>query len=130
MKIKTSELSGANLDWAVAIAVGTHCQETGSTDLCTGKHWVVSGFRAMRWDDWTPYTDWGQGGPLIERFSVTLGKRTDRPAGPRQWDAFIDPNFCHSATYVNFGPSPLIAACRAIVAAKLGDEVDVPEGLV
>lgn len=27
------------------------------------------------------------------------------------------------------GPTPLIAACRAIVADKLGDEVDIPEEL-
>lgn len=124
MKIKTSELSGANLDWAVAVAVGAHCQETGSTDLHTGKHWVVSGFRAMRWDDWTPSTDWSQGGPLIERFGLEITRYNESCwAAISQWD--YDFNDYHPA-----GETILIAACRAIVAAKLGDEVDVPEGLV
>lgn len=126
MKIKTSELSGSNLDWAVAVAVGAHCQETGSSDLRTGKHWMVSGFRAMRWDDWTPSTDWSQGGPMIERFDICV-MRCD----VRGWvasESWFEPyeSICVDAS----GPSALIAACRAIVAAKLGDEIDVPEGLV
>lgn len=131
MKIKTSELIGSNLDWAVAVAVGAHCQESGSTDLHTGKHWIVSGFRAMRWDDWTPSTDWSQGGPLIERFGVTVIKYDDSCIDAdkaNQWCAQLDGGNMDSWTADS--PTTLIAACRAIVAAKLGDGVDVPEGLV
>lgn len=126
MKINTSELSGEALDWAVGMACGIH----------VGNHHGIPYRKDMPGDTygpgpaWKPSIDWSQGGPLIERFSVTIGKRTDCPPGPRQWDAFIDTKFCKTATYANFGHAPLIAACRAIVSAKLGGEVDVPEGLV
>lgn len=144
MKIKTSELSGVALDWAAAKAIDwiepiygigairyiqedqylamTEPDPDEPDERTDSAHFVYE-------HTWSPSRIWSQGGPLIERFSVTLGKRTDCPPGPRQWDAFIDTKFCPSATYVNFGSSPLIAACRAIVSAKLGDEVDVPDEL-
>lgn len=125
MKIKTSELSGSNLEWAVAVAVGAHCQETGSSDLRTGKNWVVSGFRSMRWDDWTPSTDWSQGGPLIERFGLCFDN-----AGKHGFSVVKDWHCGEPIAFYPPGITHLIAACRAIVAAKLGDEVDVPERLV
>lgn len=124
MKIKTSELIGAQLDWAVAVAVSAYCQETGSNDLHSGKHWVIPGFKPMRWDDWTPSADWSQGGPLIERFKVhiayDLGRgqaavRVPTDRGMKQGGAS--------------GETHLIAAMRAIVAAKLGEEIEVPEEL-
>ena len=153
MKIKTSELNGAALDWAVAIAVEAWTFAHSYFPTMTHDP-TFSGVEARNYprgefasliptcvlvpnnpfrqdpQPFCPSTDWGHGGPLIERFSVTIGKRTDCPPGPKQWDAFIDTKFCDTANYANFGHAPLIAACRAIVAAKLGDEVDVPEELL
>jgi hypothetical protein len=43
--MKTSELTGAALDWAVAICEPTQCNP----------------------DHYSPSTDWAQGGPIIER---------------------------------------------------------------
>lgn len=132
MKIKTSELSGSNLDWAVAVSVGAHCQETGGADLHTGKTWVVSGFRAMRWDDWTPSTDWSQGGPLIERFDITIMRIDGFAQSEPLYQVMQSFHGLHLGgdRVMPVAPTRLIAACRAIVAAKLGDEVYVPEGLV
>ena len=96
-KIKTSELQGAALDWAVAEA--------------TGEQWSHHS------------TDWRQGGRLVEYFKVGLA-----PDAGGVWWAVVFAGGV--ATSHERGPTPLIAACRAIVAAKLGDEADVLEGLV
>lgn len=93
--INTAELSGAALDWAVAVAV---CK------------------RPVDRAGYSPSTDWSQGGPLIERHDVWLSSE----AIPGPWLASI--NGCGLET----GPTPLIAACRAIVYRVLGDTVAVP----
>lgn len=121
MKIKTSELSGSDLDWAVAVALGAHGQETGSKTLKGCKHWVVPGFEPMRWDNWTPSWDWKQGGKLIASHAIGfVGHDADN------WQAFSSPE---DVTYRGVGPTHLVAACRMIVSAKLGDEIEVPEEL-
>ena len=60
MKVKTSELTGAALDWAVAKSMGGHIG-VANGDVCfdTGNG---EGFNVF-----TPSTDWSQGGPIIER---------------------------------------------------------------
>ena len=50
--MKTSELQGAALDWAVAKA-------DGYEDDCISDEWKYS-------------TNWSQGGPIIEREKITL----------------------------------------------------------
>jgi hypothetical protein len=52
MKVKTSELSGAQLDWAVARADGYPDEDISV--------------------DWNYSTDWAQGGPIIERERIEL----------------------------------------------------------
>jgi hypothetical protein len=101
MKIKTSELTGAALDWAVAIVV------------YGGEKHIPAGFPAYS-------ESWGQGGPIIERKKITL----------RIWDdedyvhAYID-----TGKDWFEGPTPLIAAMRCYVSSELGDEVEIPEEL-
>lgn len=121
IEVKTAELSGAALEYSVAMALGSHGQETGSSTLRDSKHWIIPGFAPMRWDDWTPSADWSQGGPLIERFGVTL---TD-PAGGSEWDASTSGDMEFYS-----GETPLIAICRAIAVAKLGETVWVPVELM
>ena len=109
MKIKTSELEGAGLNYCVDYIV------TGKwPDTCDDGHVHAPDYQS----------DWSQGGPLIARHRVMIEPliRIHRPEGG--WHAGFKDRIgvCH-------GPTPLIAACRAIVAANLGDEVDVPEEL-
>lgn len=118
MEIKTSELSGARLDWAVAMAI---CPESFKSDKldsnglypwCTG--WLGNG---------SPSTNWCQGGPLIEWNLVTIEWAA---VGRGDWHAYIREDEEHPGFY---GPAPLVAAMRAIVAYKLGDTVTVPDEL-
>jgi hypothetical protein len=110
--MKTQDLQGAALDWAVAKA---------NDDTCA----VWNGRVVDQWTNpYTPSDDWGVGGPIIEREKIgvlwTLA---------RGWVA----ERCTADTMKDLremsGPTPLIAAMRCFVASKLGDEVDVPDQL-
>jgi hypothetical protein len=98
--MKTSELTGAALDWAVA--------------KCEGKVFDLSpdGYYTYK-----PSRNWALGGPIIEREGIDIYQSG-------VWVAEMD---CKHTTE---GPTPLIAAMRCYVASKLGDDVTVPDGLV
>jgi hypothetical protein len=108
--MKTNELTGAALDWAVAKCEGRQEPE------------VVNNF-AVAWYTWpnTHYsTDWAQGGPIIEREGIHTGQGMDG-----LWYANKG-----ISKYHQFGRTPLIAAMRCYVASKLGDDIDIPEELI
>jgi hypothetical protein len=98
--MKTSELIGPALDWAVAMLEG---------DLVP-----TGGVMIQTW----PYysSDWAHGGPIIEREKLDIECRF-------HWAARLNG---HSWST---GPTPLIAAMRSFVESKLGDEIDIPEEL-
>jgi hypothetical protein len=113
--MKTSELTGAALDWAVA-----KCE--GATDEWhTDKPFFWNGVPCVREAGhdvhYTPSTDWAQGGPIIEREKITLEWTGE------DWMAYIK----HDDEF--FGVTPLISAMRCYVASKLGDEIEIPEEL-
>ena len=114
--MKTSELTGAALDWAVA--------------KCEGEQlWIGSKVCERICPDngeplfWEPSTNWVQGGPIIEREKIRLDCAWN--PGPWEGSCKID-----GITAWTEGPTPLIAAMRCFVASKLGDGVDVPEELL
>jgi hypothetical protein len=128
MKIKTSELSGAALDWAVGKAEGRTLQRNPMGP--TGGHgwWIweetPSGQGGIILSksvylsigkQWSPSTNWAQGGPIIEREYIDL------VPGRAQW-------FSHGVMPM-YAPAPLIAAMRCFVADKMGYDVEVPDEL-
>lgn len=118
--MKTSELTGAALDWAVAKCEGWRMYVRSDGDvLLTDEHyhWELDHFNYS--------TDWSQGGPIIEREGGTLWLTNGAGWGCKARYDFA--NYREGVT--TYGPTPLIAAMRCYVASKLGDEVDVPEGL-
>jgi hypothetical protein len=122
--IKTSELSGIALDWAVANSMGKEARQVQGL----GK--AVRLFKTIGYDPtpWQPSTDWAQGGPIIERERLQI--TTERDGA---WVASI-PYVVEIEGYrkycFNSGPTPLIAALRCYVASKLGDTVEIPEELL
>ncbi|WP_431068189.1 phage protein NinX family protein [Ralstonia holmesii] len=60
-------------------------------------------------------TEWEHGGPLIERLRICIGYREVPP----HWGA----DFQDDVPYRWWGTNPLMAAMRAVVASKFGDEV-------
>lgn len=103
--MKTSELIGPALDWAVGRCVGR----------------VVTKYNYDT--PYTPSTDWSQGGPIIERERISLSIKHDG-----WWLAQIY-NINDDPRWLTLGQTPLIAAMRCYVASKLGDEVEIPEEL-
>ena len=121
--MKTSGLSGAALDWAVA-----KCEYVGEPPFV-----VIGGEVRERTEAWkySPSTDWAQGGPIIDREGIAIDCL--RIAGDISgWVAALpSPTTWEDEEFVEEynGPTPLIAAMRCYVSSKLGDEVDVPEEL-
>ena len=121
--MKTNELTGAALDWAVAKCESypVSMSKTGYLIFCDPL--IQCGPRGTQY---SPSTNWAQGGPIIDREKINLIYRPDincmtGEVSPR-WIASV-------VTHGAEGPTPLIAAMRCLVASKLGDDVDVPDEL-
>jgi hypothetical protein len=132
MKIKTSELTGAALDWAVA-----HVQRKFNQG--PSKYFrLIDGEIHLRYcgavlnEAYSPSTNWVQGGPIIEREDLCIGRKyqCDLAYCPLN-DPAID--FWARTTaggYLSYGPTHLIAAMRCYVLSKLGGEVEIPKELL
>ena len=115
--MKTSELTGQALDWAVCRA------QYPDADMSATHVWIESGDGEEDFLIDKTSTDWAQGGPIIEREGLDL-----RMEAPGEWHAFMWWDDTNGAGDILMkGPTPLIAAMRCYVASKLGDEVEVPE---
>jgi hypothetical protein len=117
MKIKTSELTGAALDWAVA-----QCE--GATDIwqaLNGEWCIEINGNNEYFDDYRYSRRWSDGGPIIEEQEICINSQ---PLLAHPWVATI-----YGSAQAS-GSSPLIAAMRCYVASRLGDEVDVPDELL
>mgnify|MGYP006053894009 CR=1 FL=1 len=147
--MKTSELIGTALDWAVAKAAGLKVH-VGFQVVFYVPHRKRSHYR------WAPSDNWKQGGPIIERANVTIIRADDDYevaakgftttkripqwfAECSQWTGHstttsyegenMEPTFMISEDGY-YGTTPLIAAMRCFVASKLGEEVDIPQELL
>ena len=116
MKIKTSELTGAALDWAVAKCEG---KKVGY-EFTLFSPVVIVGL-----DPYEPSEDWAQGGPIIEREGISTVQEGDAA----DWVASVYDHKADDWHLHTLGETPLIAAMRCYVAYKLGDEVEIPEEL-
>jgi hypothetical protein len=118
--MKTSELTGAALDWAVCEATGFF---KGYTQFRSGKNFLKV-YGVARNKHLHPSTDWSQGGPIIERERITI--RVSTAGG--NWVGFYDSSGIRVLGR-NRGHTALIAAMRCYVASKLGDEIEIPKEL-
>ena len=117
MKIKTSKLTGAALDWAVAKL------ERPDSEAHGGVVWLGTK------RPFSPSASWADGGPILEREGVAIDclREDGRVVG---WVAALPPDFDIHEAEDFYAPIPLIAAMRCYVASKLGDEVEIPEELL
>lgn len=114
MQVKTSELSRAALDWAVA-----KCETPSGRD--NDEIWLRDhriGFSTRY------YMTWSQGGPIIERERLNL-----RASGAGDWVAMTHVP-AHPDQCIQYGDTLLIAAMRCYVASKLGDTIEIPDELM
>lgn len=119
MKIKTRELTGAALDWAVCKAEGDELAALNIEYPNQAKHYPTI----------SPSTIWTQGGPIIEREEIGISRRAPCLEG-EEWEARGSVTAKGAGYRWAKGPTPLIAAMRVFVASKLGDEVEVSAELL
>ncbi|MBH3383969.1 DUF2591 domain-containing protein [Pseudomonas juntendi] len=125
IEVKTADLVGEALGWAVGMAEGLELElEPPHYDTAWrvfARHRYTVTEQAKRFNPWE---DWALGGPLLHKHNVSLHC-------PQQdwdyWAAWITQNGKDVAQGADL---PLPAACRAIVAHKLGDTVQVPKELM
>jgi hypothetical protein len=123
--MRTSELTGAALDWAVCEATGFF---KGYTQFRSGKNFLKV-YGVARNTHLHPSSNWAQGGPIIEREEIGV---QCIPAGTRKgWWALVTSRFHDRSSPDEMrGDTPLIAAMRCYVASKLGEDVSIPEELL
>jgi hypothetical protein len=116
--VKTADLEGAALDWAVAQVEGISVTLAGPA---YGNGWRVRKI-AYPSGKYSPSADWGQGGPLIDKHDVDI----DGEGSYCEAWIWMD----SSAKFLKaWGDTRLIASCRVIVESALGDTVQVPKEL-
>ena len=120
--MKTSELTGAQLDYWVAKA---ECL-LGPTQRHFFKTYAIHEGACRAHSDasaWRPSADWAVGGPIIDRERIQIRPVLRLEGHPDGWRAQIGPR-----AFDFFGSAALVAAMRAYVASKFGDDVaDTPQ---
>ena len=109
--MKTNELTGAALDWAVAKCEGH--------DVSDPTWWPTF------WADCCYSTDWVEAGAIIERECINIVKNESG----KYWQAASEKWMLNDG-HPSIGETPLIAAMRCYVESELGDDVEVPEELL
>jgi hypothetical protein len=125
--MKTSELTRAALNWAVAICEGWEPVYVNNVLMLKHYHPEAAHTPHCYIEDFGYSTDWAQAGPIIERESIELGTNGvyhNERLQVESWCAIIP-----GVTEHVEGPTAQIAAMRCYVASKLGDEVEIPEEL-
>lgn len=120
MKHQTATLEGALLDHAVAKALDAPRRAIdaqqwvefvgGLPVLCTD----IPDASAYLTQSFKPSADWQHGGPIIERERIGVYPLIDKV----NWRGEI-------RRFGERGPTPLVAAMRAFVASKLGEDVEL-----
>ena len=126
IEVRVSNLIGAPLDWAVAMAEGYKQDTENHLTIISprGVFTSVSNYGAANGFGFRPSTSWEHGGPLIDNHHGSVqhfhGLAEDAcysggPAGADSW---------------SYGPTALVAFCRGFVHYKLVDTVQVPKELM
>jgi len=111
-EMKTNELTGVALDAAVAKCEGIETYvQIGDWDDGGLLYFVDS--HTGEEMSWRPSTDWSDAGPIIERDGIEVCRLDSG-----EWRAQLNAKGC--GPYCRrYGPTPLIAAMRCVVASKL-----------
>ena len=117
MKTKISTLTGSALDWSVARAAGVNVEVVDYGNTIGVRTTDSKNYG----NQYQPSSDWSHCGPLIAEHRIYVEPRGDISRAST--------NHPKNGVNYEYGPTPQIAICRAVVASVLGDEVELPEGL-
>ena len=122
--MKTEELTGRALDWAVAKAEGIedviihHGHVKIPIDSCAERYPK----RGIGYKQYHPSTSWRLAGPIIDKAFIDI----EYFRGDEAWQATI---YLRDEYVEAHGDTARIAAMRCYVLAKLGPEINLPEEL-
>jgi Protein of unknown function (DUF2591) len=127
MLIKIDALEGARLNWAVAKCEGEEYRSVREYDGIDAGDYPAHNF----------CTDWAQAGPIIERESISIYEVDNFPGagfvckGAKLWEAgcVYHVDSMKSRYVERKGPTQLVAAMRAYVSSRFGEEIEVPSEL-
>lgn len=128
IEVKTADLAGEALGWAVGTAEGLDLllapPQYGNPCRVFARYQATATEYTKRYNPWE---DWAVGGPLADRHSKSFGMLQDGTG--KNWRSFAyksEPLLMRLAG----GESILVALCRAIVLLHCGDTVKVPKELM
>ena len=140
--VKTSEVIGAALDWAVAKCEGYKSKPSTYVQGRPFCYYIRGEYGGC--ESFLPSTHWDFGGPIIEREGIGFLFDAGSACRKASWFAtpddqctttsyegeYFDPAFMVDEESGIRGNTPLIAAMRCYVKSKLGAYVDVPKELL
>lgn len=145
IEVKTADLAGEALGWAVGTAEGLNLFLAPPQYSNPWRVFARYKATANEYDKrYNPWEDWALGGALIEKYQVSLSPPTsavhrnfgymDKRNGYYEagvWGSTIfGKERRHRRTAFHHPDKPLIAAMRAVVQFELGDTAQVPKELM
>lgn len=123
--MKTKQLTGRALDYAVALAEGFVVSDDG-------KRYVTLVDEFTGWDDFAvpQYCTGPQGDDIIDRELIGTDAGDGSFKGSKKWAAWMPGEMAFSAEDEITGTTRREAAMRAWVFHKLGEDVDIPKELM
>ncbi|OOC83299.1 phage protein NinX family protein [Enterobacter cloacae] len=131
MKLNVDELEGVRLDVAVAIAIGGKITRPQDAQIYLNDMHQLCGEENKRYSRYvfSPSTDWGQCGELMESMSISCYQSADPATGRIYHWVGVNELVSPGRRRGLIAKNPRIAICKAIVFAKLGQEVELPDDL-
>jgi hypothetical protein len=119
---RVADLAGGLLDYWAGRADGISAEQLRLSPVANSD--VVLCVQLFKWGEpdrysYQPSQSWTQGGPLIEKHRIELGAPTESGTFAGIWTANTEWGHVNGWQ----GPTPLIAAMRALVASVYGDSV-------
>lgn len=130
MKVKTDELSGVFLDYAVAISRGFKAAHI--SPAWTNQHGAAGPAQVMVSEKkgslywYNPSESWGQAGPIIHEAGMTIRAPSDGVTIVKDKKGRPVYRANMKADFRAMGLDELEAAMRCYVKSQLGDVVDIP----
>lgn len=120
VEMKTAELEGAALDWAVGRAAGV---DFGPDSMQSPREVIVGGYQGRPRVHWSPRQYWAQLGPLIKNHGISLLDSGATGAGYSARASDAQGMFSHPS-------DDMLVICRAIAARHFGETVGIPHYLL
>lgn len=134
IEVKTADLAGEALGWAVGKAEGLDVflapPQCGNPWRVFARHQATATEHTKRYNPWE---DWALGGPLAVKYQVSIiPEAHEGPEGTemsQRWRASV---YYRAGEHygTEYCDAALIATCQAVVATEFGDTVQVPKELL